>query len=64
MVNLKEFTKKARSTVKVIFGIPDYERYLNHRRDHHPEAAALTEKEYYLACLKDRYESGKVNRCC
>jgi uncharacterized short protein YbdD (DUF466 family) len=64
MMNMAAFAKKARATVNVIFSIPDYERYLQHQREHHPEAQPLTEKEFYLACLKDRYESGKVNRCC
>lgn len=64
MVNMMRFANKAKSTIKVIFSIPDYEKYVKHQKDHHPDQPPLTEKEFYMLSLKERYESGKVNRCC
>ena len=64
MVNLTGFANKAKATIKVIFNIADYEKYIKHQQDHHPDQTPLTEKEFYMLSLKERYESGKVNRCC
>lgn len=64
MKKMIAFTQKAKTSIKIIFNIPDYERYLDHQRHHHPGEVPLTEKEFYMSCLKDRYESGKINRCC
>ncbi|GIM48255.1 hypothetical protein DNHGIG_38040 [Collibacillus ludicampi] len=55
---------KARSGIKTIFGMPDYERYLQHHKETHPDQPVLSEKEFYMRALKDRYESGGVTRCC
>lgn len=52
------------SGIKTIFGIPDYARYLQHHREKHPDQPVMSEKEFYLYALKERYENGKVNRCC
>ncbi|MED1203134.1 YbdD/YjiX family protein [Heyndrickxia acidicola] len=56
--------RRMRSHIKTIIGMPNYERYLFHQQQFHPNDPVMTEKEYYLFILKDRYESGKVNRCC
>ncbi|WP_050615481.1 YbdD/YjiX family protein [Bacillus testis] len=50
--------------IKTIFGMPNYHRYVEHCRRKHPGRPILSEKEYYMFALKERYESGKVNRCC
>lgn len=55
---------KARSNVKTIFGMPDYERYLEHHDRTHPDQPIMTEKEFYMEALKNRYESGTFMRCC
>jgi uncharacterized short protein YbdD (DUF466 family) len=64
MTAIMKFAKQARTTIKVIFNIPDYDKYMKHQRDHHPDQTPLTEKEYYMDCLKERYESGKIKGCC
>jgi uncharacterized short protein YbdD (DUF466 family) len=60
----RTFLRKASSSVKTMFGIPDYEKYLEHHRIAHPDQEPMTEKEFYLQRLKDRYESGGTTRCC
>jgi len=64
MQNALVWMSKARSTVKTMFGMPDYEKYLEHHRATHPDQEPMSEKEFYVQRLKDRYESGGVTRCC
>ncbi|MFD0693122.1 YbdD/YjiX family protein [Paenibacillus sp. GCM10027628] len=61
---IMSFVRKTRATIKIIFSIPDYNNYLQHQQEHHPDATPMTEKEFYICTLRDRYESGKINRCC
>lgn len=51
---------KFQSTVKTIFGMPNYAKYVEHHRIFHPEKTLMTEQEYYLYALKNRYDSGQV----
>ncbi len=51
------------ATTKAIFGMPDYDRYLEHRRACHPGAPILSRKEYYAEYVQHRYGSG-TGRCC
>jgi uncharacterized short protein YbdD (DUF466 family) len=64
MTKISGFANKAKATIKVIFNIPDYDKYLRHLQEHHSEAAPMTEKEFYMCSLKERYESGKIKGCC
>jgi len=52
------------SAFHTIVGGPNYFAYLEHFQEHHPNEAPLTEKEFYEQRLKERYEGGKINRCC
>jgi uncharacterized short protein YbdD (DUF466 family) len=51
------------SVVKSVVGMPDYDRYLEHRRACHPGKPVLSRGEHYLEYLKRRY-SGGAGRCC
>ncbi|WP_029421585.1 YbdD/YjiX family protein [Alicyclobacillus macrosporangiidus] len=64
MNNLIAAWKRLNTHIKTIFGMPNYERYLEHHRQAHPGQTPMSEREYYMHCLKERYESGKVTRCC
>lgn len=55
---------EARSTVKTIFGMPDYEKYLERHKSTHPDIPPMTEQEYYMYALKARFDNGTVTRCC
>lgn len=61
---MRDLLKSVSLTTKTIVGMPSYERYLEHHRQHHPDEAPMSEGEYYLYALKARYADGKVNRCC
>lgn len=46
-----------------IFGIPDYERYLDHREVHHPGEPVLSRREFFAQAIDRKYcRSGP--RCC
>ncbi|MBL0387335.1 YbdD/YjiX family protein [Tumebacillus sp. ITR2] len=64
MKNALVWMSKARSSVKTIFGMPDYEKYLEHHNATHPDQEPLSERDFYLQRLKERYDSGEVTRCC
>jgi uncharacterized short protein YbdD (DUF466 family) len=58
------FYKNFRCAIKTIFGLPNYEKYVDHHQRKHPNEPMMSEKEYYLYTLKQKYENGKTNRCC
>jgi uncharacterized short protein YbdD (DUF466 family) len=46
-----------------LFGIPDYERYIAHAAAHHPDAPALSRREFCAQAIERKYgKSGP--RCC
>ena len=49
--------------IRRIIGVPDYERYLMHTRQCHPEQSPLTPEEFARDALIRRY-SQPGNRCC
>jgi uncharacterized short protein YbdD (DUF466 family) len=49
--------------VRQLFGMPDYQRYLEHHSRCHAGQAAMTEKEFVRVELERKY-AGSVGRCC
>ena len=49
--------------VRTIIGAPDYDRYVQHMRDHHPECAVASRDEFMQQRLESRY-SRPGSRCC
>ncbi|PWK16030.1 YbdD/YjiX family protein [Tumebacillus permanentifrigoris] len=64
MKNALVWMSKARSNVKTMFGMPDYEKYIEHHNATHPDQEPLSERDFYMQRLKERYESGEATRCC
>jgi len=54
---------KVLAVVRRIVGAPDYELYVRHMAEQHPECVALTEREFRDERLKARY-SQPGSRCC
>jgi uncharacterized short protein YbdD (DUF466 family) len=50
-------------TIRRVAGMPDYSSYAEHLRRCHPEAPLPTEREFYEAFIRARYEDGPT-RCC
>ena len=49
--------------VRRIIGVPDYERYLAHQLEHHPECTPLSPEEFARDSLTRKYET-PGSRCC
>ncbi len=63
ILTLKEWTVR---TARLIFGIPDYQTYVEHRRIFHPDQAIMTYEEFFLERQHARYAvgNGRFGGCC
>jgi uncharacterized short protein YbdD (DUF466 family) len=46
-----------------IFGVPDYDAYVVHLREHHPDVVPPTAEAFFADRLQARYGRGR-SRCC
>ena len=51
------------AVLRAVAGVPDYRRYLAHMRTAHPGDRVMTETEFNLARMGDRYDR-VGSRCC
>jgi uncharacterized short protein YbdD (DUF466 family) len=50
-------------TARLCCGVPDYDVYVNHLRQHHPERPVPSYKEFFRERQEARYKGGG-GRCC
>ena len=60
---LREKLQQVGPVVRRIIGAPDYEGYVAHATQCHPDRPILSRNEFVESRLKDRY-SRPGNRCC
>lgn len=50
---------------RLMVGVGDYQRYLQHMQSHHSDATAMSEVEYFRHCQDSRYpgKDGSLKRC-
>lgn len=53
----------AKQTARLAVGIPDYDAYLSHMREHHPQQATMDRDSFYRERMAARYGKGRT-RCC
>ena len=51
------------AVLRRVCGMPDYEAFLAHLREHHPGAPAPSAREYYAQFVAARYGDSPT-RCC
>jgi uncharacterized short protein YbdD (DUF466 family) len=51
------------TALRAIIGAPDYERYVAHMRDAHPDVVPLSRREFTAERMACRYEQ-PGGRCC
>jgi uncharacterized short protein YbdD (DUF466 family) len=51
-------------TARLMIGIPDYERYVEHCRRHHPERPPMSYEAFFRDRLNARYGGGGRVGCC
>jgi uncharacterized short protein YbdD (DUF466 family) len=59
----RESVQRVLRVVRTIIGAPDYERYVQHMRAHHPECGLASRDEFMQQRLENRY-SRPGSRCC
>jgi uncharacterized short protein YbdD (DUF466 family) len=62
-MNLQAFWKRAVQTARLSCGVPDYDVYVKHLREHHPERPVPSYKEFFCERQIARYK-GTGGRCC
>lgn len=62
---VRTFIKLVTQTLRLMVGAGDYDAYVKHCRDHHPEHIVMSKEQYFLHQLYRRYpnKKGNINRC-
>ena len=55
--------KRAAAVIRRMIGVPDYDRYLAHMREHYPECTPLDPRTFERERLTARYKA-TGSRCC
>lgn len=61
--SLADQVRRVAKVVRTIIGAPDYDRYVTHVRECHPERQPMTRDEFAKSRLEARYNQ-PGNRCC
>ena len=61
----KKVLARITETARLMVGVGDYPRYLQHMALHHADVTAMSETEYFRYCQNSRYpgKDGSVKRC-
>ena len=54
------------STARLMVGVPDYDSYVRHRREMHPNESVMSYEEFFRERQNSRYgvNGGTISRCC
>jgi uncharacterized short protein YbdD (DUF466 family) len=63
MTAVRPMLARCAAALRAIAGVPDYRRYLAHMRSAHPADRVMTETEFIVSRMGDRYDS-VGSRCC
>lgn len=59
----RSFWQRAVQTARLCCGVPDYDVYVKHLREHHPERSVPSYGEFFRERQEARYR-GTGGRCC
>jgi uncharacterized short protein YbdD (DUF466 family) len=60
---LRAYAHRLRQGCRQVFGIPDYERYVEHHAEQHPDQPLLSRRDFFAQSIDRKYgKSGP--RCC
>jgi uncharacterized short protein YbdD (DUF466 family) len=54
--------KWLKGLIRNLNGNPEYQKYLDHLKDNHPNQKVLSKRGFFAKKEKDKW--GKINRCC
>lgn len=55
--------QSAKRTMNLMVGVPEYETYVAHVKEKHPDRTPMTYAEFFRERQDARYK-GKVGKCC
>ncbi|PFF76731.1 cytosolic protein [Bacillus cereus] len=57
---------KRKRFISLLVGVPSYEVYVEHMKQHHPEEEVLCQKQFFAEAQEARFNAkgGKISRCC
>jgi uncharacterized short protein YbdD (DUF466 family) len=55
---------RLRRIARAMVGMPDYDRYVRHMRDHHPHQPPMNHIQFFRNRQAARYGSRGGGRCC
>ncbi|MEI2355383.1 YbdD/YjiX family protein [Mesobacillus zeae] len=63
---IKDILSYRKQFISLLVGVPSYERYVEHMKEHHPGEAVVSRKDFFSQAQEARYcgKGGKVSRCC
>ena len=61
--SLADQVRRVANVVRTIIGAPDYDRYVAHVRECHPDRTPMTRDEFSKSRMEARYNQ-PGNRCC
>lgn len=62
---LATFQRHVGNTVRLMIGIPEYDVYVAHVKEHHPDKVPMTYAEFFRERQDARYGGkGRISRCC
>ncbi|MBP2300582.1 YbdD/YjiX family protein [Azospirillum picis] len=61
--NLSRFRGLFEQTAKLMVGVPDYDTYVAHMQDRHPDKPVMSYSEFLDNRMGARYGAGKAG-CC
>jgi uncharacterized short protein YbdD (DUF466 family) len=62
--SVQRLWKGARQTARLMIGVPDYDTYVAHCRQHHPERPPMTREAFFRNRLEARYGGNGRIGCC
>jgi uncharacterized short protein YbdD (DUF466 family) len=63
MIDLRATWRKLREGGALMVGVPDYDRYLQHMRDKHPELPPLSREAFVRGRMLARYGGKGTGKC-
>ena len=60
---LEQFFRRIAQTARLMVGVGDYDAYLEHMRQRHPEQEPMSRSDYFRYCQSARYpnKDGTIN---
>lgn len=54
----------ARRLIEALVGLPDYDAYVRHIHQHHPERTPMTRTQFFRERQEARYGGKQGGKCC